>query len=351
MIKISIIVPVYNAATYLSECVESILLQTYKNFEVILVDDGSSDNSGQICDNFSIKDSRVKVIHQDNRGRSFARNSGIDKSTGDYLYFVDADDIIDPNLLELVVNALKEHDVDCVRFGYKKFNSTGQLYSRKLHEKLYIFDQDDMKIQFAQSLLNGDVYFQVWSGVFKRSIIFKNNIRFCDSDKIFSEDSLFSVLFSLYSSSSYSIPFEPYNYREVSTSIMNEARKEKRILINEFIEWSKKLVELSPNSYLKDNAYLISHYIYLIAIPHRLKDRHDTIQVVNSIIDKVYFKAQSRLFYKKTRLKIKKEFGLIEGWKQNIFNSYFSDLISWKFKINCFFFLLITTFIKPRVTK
>ena len=92
---ISVIIPVYKVEEYLPKCLDTVLAQTYGNLEVILVDDGSPDNCGKICGEYAVKDSRIKVIHQDNMGLSGARNTGIDNSTGEYLMFVDSDDYID----------------------------------------------------------------------------------------------------------------------------------------------------------------------------------------------------------------------------------------------------------------
>lgn len=98
--KISVIVPVYNVEKYLERCVESIFKQTYKNIEIILVDDGSTDNSGKICDKFLKKDERVKVIHKENGGLSDARNAGLEILSGKYIMFVDSDDWISPAMVE-----------------------------------------------------------------------------------------------------------------------------------------------------------------------------------------------------------------------------------------------------------
>ena len=107
---ISIIVPVYNVEEYLDKCVESIVNQTYKNIEVILVDDGSPDNCPKMCDDWAKKDKRIKVIHKKNGGLSDARNKGIDESKGEYLSFVDSDDYITDNYVELLYNIIsKEH--------------------------------------------------------------------------------------------------------------------------------------------------------------------------------------------------------------------------------------------------
>lgn len=98
--RISVIVPVYNVEQYLPRCVESILAQTYENLEILLVEDGTKDNSGAICDAYARQDARVKAIHKENGGLSSARNAGIDAATGDYLSFVDSDDWIEPDMYE-----------------------------------------------------------------------------------------------------------------------------------------------------------------------------------------------------------------------------------------------------------
>jgi len=113
--SITVIVPVYNAEQYLDACIESILMQTYSDLECILVNDGSKDNSGIICDKYAAKDTRVKVIHQENGGEMAARAAGVRLSQGDYLYFVDSDDMIKSDTLEVMISYL-ENDVDIVVF-------------------------------------------------------------------------------------------------------------------------------------------------------------------------------------------------------------------------------------------
>lgn len=96
---ISVIVPVYNVEKYLSRCIDSVLMQTFTDFELLLVDDGSPDNSGMICDEYALKDVRVKVLHQENKGLSGARNAGIENSVGNYVVFIDSDDYVKDNYL------------------------------------------------------------------------------------------------------------------------------------------------------------------------------------------------------------------------------------------------------------
>lgn len=111
MSKVSIIIPVYNGERYLGKCIQSILKQTHTNLELILINDGSKDNSGVICDHWAEQDSRVKVIHQENQGVSAARNAGLNIAAGDYIGFVDADDEIAPETYETALNQIGDHDI------------------------------------------------------------------------------------------------------------------------------------------------------------------------------------------------------------------------------------------------
>lgn len=116
---ISVIVPVYNVAAYLPQCVESILSQDYTNLEVILIDDGSTDNSGAICDEFAQKDSRIRVIHQKNGGAAAAKNAGLRIATGEYLSFVDSDDFLEPGAYSYMVEVLGEKQADVVQCAHR----------------------------------------------------------------------------------------------------------------------------------------------------------------------------------------------------------------------------------------
>ncbi|MBR5223237.1 MAG: glycosyltransferase family 2 protein [Clostridia bacterium] len=127
---VSVIVPIYNVENYLKKCVESILNQSHKNLEVILVDDGSTDSCPQICDNFAKFDNRVKVIHKENGGQGSARNLGIDIAKGEYILFVDSDDYIAKNTVELTLNKAKKHNADMVIFDYASVYENGEEFYR-----------------------------------------------------------------------------------------------------------------------------------------------------------------------------------------------------------------------------
>lgn len=164
---ISIIVPVYNVEKYLKKCVESILEQTYRNFELILVDDGSIDNCGKICDDLAIKESRIKVIHKINKGVSEARNDGLSIASGDYVIFLDPDDYIGKDMLYDMVLNLEKYNVDMVCCGYRtifpdkviEHNLQDEiLYGKKIPEKLY--DLNFFPV--------------VWNKLFKKNVLFKD---------------------------------------------------------------------------------------------------------------------------------------------------------------------------------
>lgn len=126
---VTVIIPVYNVESYLKKCIESVLSQTYKNLEVFLVDDGSTDNCPKICDEFASKDRRVIVIHKKNEGQGVARNVALDKCKGEYIAFVDSDDLIKPNMIETMVSAIERNNTDIALCGIAVNNGV------KLHDK------------------------------------------------------------------------------------------------------------------------------------------------------------------------------------------------------------------------
>lgn len=136
--KVSIIIPVYNMAQSIFDSVKSILSQTYENIELILVDDGSIDNSFELCKKLAEKNEIVKVFHTENRGSGPARNYGIEKATGDFVYFPDADDYVEPYAIEILVNAITKSQCDLVVFGYRCFDTKGRLVEEKNYPNLNI---------------------------------------------------------------------------------------------------------------------------------------------------------------------------------------------------------------------
>lgn len=172
----SVIVPVYNVEKYLKECVDSILSQTFTDFELILVDDGSKDSSGAICDEYAAKDNRVKVIHKENGGQSTARNMGVDAATGQYVIFLDSDDMFCDNHFFEQVKEKASDNPDVIVYRYCKYYEDGKIDDCGI--KLDKIDSTD-KVEILRELVKRDAFFcSCWSKCTKLSVLKENNISF-----------------------------------------------------------------------------------------------------------------------------------------------------------------------------
>ncbi|WGE54968.1 glycosyltransferase [Actinobacillus equuli subsp. equuli] len=173
--KISIIVPVYNAERFLSRCVSSILGQTYKNIEVILVDDGSKDSSLELCHYFSSQDNRVKVFHQDNAGAGAARNLGIAQATGDYIGFVDADDWIDSEMYQYLYNLMTQYDADmtiCEHIRCEDENEAKEILIKIGRNKVEIAEYDrDSYVKKYMKIGSQTIEYYPCNKLYKRSLL------------------------------------------------------------------------------------------------------------------------------------------------------------------------------------
>ncbi|TMW70540.1 glycosyltransferase family 2 protein [Alteribacter natronophilus] len=187
---ISVIVPVYNVDQYLGACIESIRKQTYPNLEILLINDGSTDDSGTICDNYSLKDCRIKVTHKKNEGVSSARNTGIKQAKGDYIAFIDPDDEVHPEMYEKLCDAAENHNADITVCPIKTINLVLNTTSvSKTMDEYKCLNEEQIKNRLLPSLLEGKTYSFISSvnKLYKRSIFNKNNIYF-NTDKTHSED-------------------------------------------------------------------------------------------------------------------------------------------------------------------
>lgn len=176
----SVIVPIYNVEKYLTRCIESVLSQTYENFELILVDDGSPDNCPKICEDFAKKDSRIKVIHKENGGLVSARQSGIKEANGDYIFNLDGDDAVCPDALESAYEIINKTNADIVSFCYKRYQNgeIGDTVSDLLDEGLY--NKDDIKSKISPNLLSNknmrNLFYFIWGKAIKRELAIKHQL-------------------------------------------------------------------------------------------------------------------------------------------------------------------------------
>ena len=207
---VSIIIPVYNVAKFLRTCLDSILAQSYQNYELILVDDGSTDGSGMICDEYHGKDNRIKVFHTSNHGVSHARNDGINEANGEFLFFIDSDDFIDANYLESYIQ-YKEYD--CVIGSYQTF----PIIHTSLHKEMLFDTSCDEQSTIGNYIAKIDG--TSCCKLYQNAIIQRHQIRFKENMR-FSEDTDFCLNYFRFSKTIKTISNNGYHYR---VSVGNQA--------------------------------------------------------------------------------------------------------------------------------
>lgn len=214
-IKISVIIPIYNVEKYLKRCIDSVINQTLKEIEIILVDDGSPDNSGMICENYAKTDNRIKVIHKKNGGLGLARNSGLEIAKGKYIGFVDSDDYIEKTMFEkLYNNAIKENADTCL---CNIENISGTYKNKEVFNEI------------IPRLIGGSDYIgmSVWKGIYSKDIIDNYNIRFVSEREFISEDIMFDLNYYKYSKCVTIVNENLYNYT-VNTASLSRKYKDDR---------------------------------------------------------------------------------------------------------------------------
>lgn len=202
---ISVIIPVYNAESTLRRCIDSVLAQSYKDIEIIIVDDGSTDASGPVCDEYAQRDSRVRVLHQENCGVSAARNAGLELAKGEWVAFCDSDDSVNASWIEKMVEA--SSSAGLVIGGYKKYLPDASVEYVTMGRTRIYTEPDD----FLEDCLNAHVLKFIWNKLFYKKIIDKYNIRFDETFKVF-EDEYFVLEFVERVHEVICIPDCGYNY-------------------------------------------------------------------------------------------------------------------------------------------
>lgn len=246
---VSIIVPCYNVDQYLPKCIDSILNQTYKNLEILLVDDGSPDRCGEICDEYAKKDARIKVIHKMNGGLAAARNTGQDAATGFAMMFVDSDDWLELDCCEKAMQAMLENDVELVMFDEYVNNPNSQevVHSFKDNIGNRIFrGLECRKLQARVLDFNGEIA-MAFQKLIKLDYIRKYNIRHIDELSQGAEGFVFNIQLFEYLQSAYYITDPLLHYRYNGNSISHTASVKNNILIVRCMEWIDNYIKNSQN--------------------------------------------------------------------------------------------------------
>ena len=259
-IRISVIVPVYNVEKYLHQCVSSVLEQTYKNIELILVDDGSTDKSPDICDEYARCDKRVKVIHKTNGGLSSARNAGIKIATGKYLMFLDSDDFWNDNkVLSGMFGSDSDKDVIC--FGYKEYFDNGYIDGRGTDDSS-LFQCSESDVELLKNLIaTGVITSSACTKAVKTKLITENEVFFIEG--ITSEDIDWTARVIL-SAKSYAVfPCSFYAYRQRNDSIVHTIKYENLEMLAGNVERCVKYAQPIDNKELLDVYYNYVAYQYI----------------------------------------------------------------------------------------
>lgn len=254
---VSVIVPIYNVEKYLCQCVDSIISQTYQDLEIILVDDGSIDGCGHICDEYKEKDSRIRVIHKTNGGLSDARNAGIEAATGEYYVFVDSDDVIHPQMIEILMTNLCSKDADMAVCGFwdieedtqpsfERVENEGQV---KVYEKESIMDQLE-----DQNLIT----VVAWNKLYKASLF--QEIRYPEGH-IHEDEFIIHRLLFLCRKTVY-VDLKLYYYRKRNNSIMSHI--DQKSIRDEFLAYEDRIAFLTEQGHIKAGTDAKLQLMYVI---------------------------------------------------------------------------------------
>ena len=273
---VSVIVPVYNAEAYLEQCLESLLGQTYGNTEILLVDDGSTDGSGALCDAYAAKDARIKTLHKENGGASSARNAGLREATGDYIYFLDSDDHIEPTLLEKLLLSAKENDADLVFFdAWALDENTGRISETNYnHRERYA--PDTGKNLMAKMVANKDFHMGVWQLFYRKAFLDRTQLRFVEG--IIYEDFLFTCrAYCLAERVSY-VPEFLYTRRYRANSVMTAKKTMKNFTSAETVyygvrDFSEANGNVVPDAYIARGAFNVITCYEALSGPEKKETR------------------------------------------------------------------------------
>lgn len=235
-IKVSVVLPIYKVEKFLDECIESVVNQTYKNLEIILVDDGSPDRCPKICDEWAKKDKRIKVIHKQNEGLGMARNTGIDIAKGNYICFFDSDDYLAPTLIEKCVNKLLEYKADFVIYGFCDVTEEKKIVKEYIPTtSKYYFEEEEIKSILIKQLYSSNNYknenynlkISAWNCMLSKKLIDKLEFKFVSEREIISEDVYSMLIYYANMKKACIINENLYFHRINNKSLTHEFRKDR----------------------------------------------------------------------------------------------------------------------------
>ncbi|SKB64048.1 Glycosyltransferase involved in cell wall bisynthesis [Lachnospiraceae bacterium] len=289
---VSVIIPMYNAELYISRCLDSVVQQTYRNIEILLLNDGSTDRSEEICSFFVNDDPRVKLINKKNSGQADTRNQGLELAKGDYILFVDSDDYLAPDLIENSLREMELYRSDLVIFNYYHVYSGNGVEKvcpeREFFEGAYTVDTDEERLKFiTNSFLNYRCGFELWNRLYRADIIREHNLRIPDFSPVMAEDLCFNLLYLLHASKIYVSNRRSYYYIRHDDSTVGKAAGVSQIdRYNDISKYVYEYVSDKGMDYFKDRFYMI----HMLLIYHEIMDRpiREMKKLLRSVTDLDY---------------------------------------------------------------
>ena len=282
MVVLSIIIPVFNTAKYLSFCLDSILKQNDVSFELLLIDDGSKDGSGEICDKYALTDERVKVVHQSNKGASSARNVGLEKASGEWISFIDADDWVVPNYLKFFHDCGTKADITF--FPCQELFPNGSSRIRRMNNILVNTRPEIESVIYELKYGNlGDIFGWTVAKFIRASLIKENHVHF-DEDLVFREDEIFTMDICRYVQSVQVLDTPLYNYR-----ILNTGLTSKGIQPTDYLQLANNIERNLPNFVNekfreREIQRMIDYHIENFRIKARIRNMHKTMRECHSFL-------------------------------------------------------------------
>ena len=293
---ISVVVPVYKVENYLKKCVDSILCQTYDNLEIILVDDGSPDSCPKMCDDYMLIDKRIKAIHKNNGGLSDARNAGIEIATGRYITFVDSDDFLYVNAIEVLYDNIKKYNSDISIGGHKVIYSDGKIINRFNNKEYCIGPEETLR----KILYDDGIDLSAWAKLYKLELF--NKIKYPVGRLYEDSATTYKLVDSSNKISVISVPVYEYVIRNDSITNYNFSRK-KMDLILSTQEMTEYVIKRYPNLKKACNRRLM--YAYLSTITQLAKSSVVDKKIKNELIDFISKNRWGVLFDKRAPLRDK----------------------------------------------
>lgn len=232
--KLSIIIPIYKVEKYLDKCVQSAINQTLQDIEIILVDDESPDGCPQMCDEYAKQDSRIKVVHKKNGGLGFARNSGLEVATGEYVTFLDSDDFVDLCTYEHLYTLAKKHCLDVIYFKFKRFTDEADVTVGQITNEITEYSGESIKELMLDIIssepsakIDHKIHCSSCTAMYHMAIINENNVRFHSERELISEDMIFNLDYLKHTKHVAFYNGEHYHYRVNPTSLTSAVRTDR----------------------------------------------------------------------------------------------------------------------------